>query len=458
MKKLIFLIFPSLLLLAPVTGCDDALDTIGSEVIGSDFVVKTDMASVNFSAYVPVEKMYYNNDTLLLGEFFDSRYGNVKADALIEVLPYAKDSLLQTKKTPDGLWEDPQFTELILVVNKTLFDFLPHNVPFQISVYHKADTLTVGEKRFTTFDKIQLSQFFSPDSLLGARLIDGDSLISIKLSTELSKKLGARILDKGLNSPDDFRNSKTFRGDIFKGLYLTTSGGKDVLFNLYNQNDTTTTYLALQLLYEYKQFTFNDGTIKKDTTSSTQTFRFPASSRVPRAQRIITEIPDELTDNKTFGFVSSPVGLRPTIEIDLSAIDEKLGDYTNINRAVLTLKVPSEEDIAALENPLLATLLPTPSYLLLIKENEAEDFFKEGKTVDNKTSFRAGRNGNRYQFDIAQYIQQKKNDNAMTGTERFALVPVNANAREKIGLSAVPFYKNNDSIQVDLIFNRLNFR
>jgi hypothetical protein len=463
MKKHFLLLLSAALLLLSSTACDDALDTIGSDVIGSEFDVTPKTLPLNSAQDDYIGKMFYKSDTLLLGEFNDSRYGNIKATVLAEMFPLAGDVIKPTIDTKEGVWSEPKFTGLVLSMTKNHFGFAPAQQSFYMNVYHKADSLEVDSTYLTDFTEPPLSKFFSEDSLMGRQEIAmNDTLIKVALSTELAEKLGNRLFETALNSPEDFKDDRTFRREFFKGIYLSTNG-ENVIFSPFNIKEEK--IFTLELNYEYTTLTTKDGSARPDTIpNKTGTFHIDTSSSRPKAQVLIGNINlDRLTD-ETYRFVSSPAGLHPSIEIDLAAIDAlweatidpQSGGNLMLNRAAITIKAVDEKALAESGSLLPATVFTTPSALLLVKKEEADAFLKAGKTVDDKTSFAASRIGNKYEFDIARYVQQKKDNNEMTGTETFVLIPINSttSVREKIGLSGLTFDK--DSVKVDFIFNQLN--
>ena len=436
MKKHFLLIFPALFLLIFVNSCDDALDNLGANTIGSEFVVGTDTIYLSAEQGF-AESMFYNNDTLMLGEFFDRRYGTIKAEALVEVLP--NDTVRRILQTSTVRWKNPEYEELILVLNKTLLNG-SLNSPLKISVYRN-DTLTVTEKRYTN---INVDNYFSEKKLLVEEWIEGDSYIRLKLPDSL----GRELFNEGLNNPETFRNSKVFR-DFFKGLYLTTSGGRELLFNLLEPDFFT--YLDLRLIYSFRNYeVIQEGAEPPTTPTRKDSLFFSGRSIHPKAQFIKNTISWENLDLNQYGYVTSPAGLRPTIEIDLPHINEKLGsENLNINKALLSLQI-ADDDV---------TTLPLPARLLLIQKDSLKNFFEDGKIPDNRTSFLGDRVGNRYVFNIARYIHHKRSTNQMGESDEMVVVPVSASSgyfREKLGASAVRFY--NDSIQISFIFNQLNSR
>ncbi len=449
------LIFLTVFLLVGTSSCEDTLDNLATNVIGSEFVLGADTLYLSYTQDM-AQRMYYANDTLMLGEYFDSRYGMVKAEVLVEILS-SNDTIPKERKINNGYWENPTYQGLELVINNTILKSVG-NAPMKISVYQKNDTLTVKEKYYSDID---INTYCKKDILLAEKWVMGDSLISI--TSDALTQLGEDLFKIGIESPADLRDSQKFRGEIFKGLYLTTSGSKNLLINLLDNEEGT--YLALRLVYQYEDFIPNENVEEKDLPKEKlkSALYFSAFTYSPKAQKITNTIDVNALNNADegkFGYISSPAGLQAKIYMDLPRIDEKLEAFKqnegvtaniNLNKAILTLKV-KEDDNTTL--PMSANLLLIKKDVLINSEDNSKGFFEAGNFSDGQSSFLGTRKGNQYLFDIARYIQQQKNDNKMDIVEEMIVVPVGYNSAEKIDLSALRFY--NDSIQVELIYNVLN--
>ncbi|MDR1698352.1 MAG: DUF4270 domain-containing protein [Prevotellaceae bacterium] len=448
MAKRCLLMLSTVFLLVLASSCEDSLDNLATNVIGSQFVVGADSLYFQMEQQA-ADSMYYANDTLMLGEFFDKYYGTVKAEVLIEVLP--NDTLPTIRKTNAGQWENPTYQGLALVLNHTVLNGSV-NSPLQISVYQKNDTLDTKKQYYTNVD---IQKYCQQDIFLADKWVTGESYI--RITSDKLRDLGQDLFDRGRNFPADFKDSKKFREEIFKGLYLTTSNGPGLMLNLLAiDNNDRGYYLDLRLIYQFNKFVFNDGTEKNDTIRRDSLF-FTAFTSSPKAQKIINTVNSARLTESKFGYVSSPAGLQPKIYMDLPRIQQKFENFEaekgsnaniNLNKAVLTLKLEENED----------TTLPMPTHLMLIQKDSLKVFFEKGRFYDGKSSFLGTRRGNQYLFDIARYIQQKNSDGQMSEQDTMIVVPVGysdrySHFREKIGLSALRFHS--DSIQIDFIYNQL---
>jgi hypothetical protein len=93
----------------------------------------------------------------------------------------------------------------------------------------------------------------------------------------------------------------------------------------------------------------------------------------------------------------------------------------NVNLAHLTLEI-ADDTIQAQQ----VSSLKYPSYLLLIKESQVEDFFKTPKTSDGKTSIVAPyKSASRsYTFDLSNYFINEFKKTQVDETDRLVLIPV----------------------------------
>jgi len=206
--------------------------------------------------------------------------------------------------------------------------------------------------------------------------------------TDLSKPLGYRIFTakEPVNTRKDttairFRLSNSFVQrffddthyssttkflDFFKGIYLTTNFGASTLLNIER----------IAMLYHY-HYTYTTKNISGgDSIVKVKSYLvFPANQEVRQVNRIQhTDRATVVQNRDSVNYISSPANIYTKVTVPLSRIQQRLkggvnGKALSINSAVLKVEITEVQLDTASQHQV-------PSYLLLIKEDSKNRFFK----------------------------------------------------------------------------------
>lgn len=240
------------------------------------------------------------------------------------------------------------------------------------------------------------------------------------LSLKLDKEdIGKRIYNKWLENPEYLKDSKKFRDNILKGVYVTTDYGSGSLIDV--------SYTFLNLYYSYWGKKVTDTEIDSLYTYS---MRLSVVSDIIQLNRIQNTDLSSLTNNSdpNKAYMKSPAGVYTQLTVPIGEIAEKRknGNYTVLNSANFKLKGFTEEEVGI--------GLKRPSTLLMVNKDSIENFFESNNKVDNITSMVISRDttSNTYSFGnmaltIDYYIDQLSKDGKTiqpSDVLKFYLIPV----------------------------------
>lgn len=390
MNKLsVFAISALVTLGAIFTACEDTQSDIGGSLVGSEVTIVVDSAAQSLVAK-SVEELAYDARTTskLLGRINVPEYGSLDCSFVSQLMSATK------LEIPDSIKvEDVDSMRVVLTIPRGSLTGdslapqqmkiyqLTKQLPIQINnqfnpdgYYNKANPL--GVKSYT------LSALGMTDS---AFLVQSDVNVKIKLQDQLAKKYFTMYRDS-LTRPV-FNMPQTF-AKVFPGVYVEQNFGNgcvgvisDVKFYLYWRYYTTTK--------------FNTGEKDKDGNYIFNTVKHLLRDSVC----IFSSQPEVLSSNcinyqpaaslKAMAqngntIITTPGGYRVDFTFPVAQYLNKYAANLNRLSVVSTLEMflPAKE----IKNDHGIGVAP---YLLMVKSSERENFFKNNKIPDNKTSFYA---------------------------------------------------------------------
>lgn len=398
-------------------------DAIGLEIQPQEDKINTviDTFHLETKDYIfkAISAQCVDSMSMLLGEYYSEKYGNVKADLVVQLAPPVD------YKFPDAQYNIQPDSLILYMFYRSYFG--SSNEPFEVSIYElNKSTPDYYTQYLTDFDVTQFLDINS-SQLLGKKLLT--SVDQSKTESELSKStyiptvkymFTQTQLQRFFNLPQSAYSSVKSFLEHFKGLYITTSYGKSTMLYLFE--------IDLRLFYHYSYQTKT--TAGKDTTITVKTYiNYPASKDVRQINHIkATDIESKINKRDTVNYITTASGIYPKINLPIERIRERIKDSLPehslkneifINSANISLEI-TERDTTSMA-------MPIPAALLMIPVSEADNFIKTGSLKiykENKAQIIYYISTQReYKGDIAYLLNKVIKDNDKSDTE-YLLIPV----------------------------------
>ncbi|MCQ2349282.1 MAG: DUF4270 domain-containing protein [Paludibacteraceae bacterium] len=377
-------------------GCSQNSNIVGIEIQpDSDAIAAVvdvfDVISRDVAA--PPVSAQCDTSAMLLGNFYNARYGGTKADLLVQFMPpegynFPADAL---NPTPDSL-----------VLTLTYNGFCgSKNEPFEIAVYEMTSGNIEYNKQYLS--DLNVNDYCDRSILMGKRIstsID-QTLTNEQIDDEdfqpyISYKFTNEQLQRFFNMPKSVYESREKFLNEFKGIYMTMSYGQSTMLYLRE--------VYLQLFYHY--------TYKKngvDTVMSTY-ITYPASHEV-RQLNAISHPNREQFLNKidSVNVIKAAGGIYTEVEIPIGEMRRRIHDSIGnkmmmMNSALLSFEVTNVD--------LTTRNLPMFSYLLMLPSDKVEEFVKSNAVptssdIDKVVGYYSIVPNKEYQFDLAYLLAKR---------------------------------------------------
>ena len=395
-----------------LVGCDDTIDTIGSEIQPDGSKIEIYDLSINIPGEtVKLDSIYAKSVSGVLGNLNHPIYGSLKGGYACQFYPSAQFALdSMTKNDIDSI-------HLKIMYYYYQGDSL---APMEVSVYPIKKSME--DDYYTNVD---LTKFADMSSLLGKKsytprdLNISDSLnqADVKdmnykiISVPLPKELGQKFFEEYKKGKQGaFASLESFT-KYFPGTYITPSFGSGSLLDVEKT--------AIHIYYERKWvgesvYTGNDTTIigttyaSLDVTKEVVQLNSYANSNV---EKLLKPDPDKM-------YLKTPAGLYSKLTIPISQIVDSIGNRKFSSVQLSISAYPKEKTEYEWEFPgtnKTVGLDLAKSKILLIEPDSVITFFEEQKAADNLTSYYATFNSstNSYVFKNISNVLQ----NAINKTE-----------------------------------------
>lgn len=398
--------------------CNEDVTDLGSAIQPAGDRIEVYAATIPLTTEnVFIGSIYSRPDSFLLGSFYDhAKFGTTNGDILAQV------------KQPINHTYPPEYSpdsvKLFLYYKRWFGDRLS---PMNIKVYE----MNKGTFNYSQLYKtdINLADYTDKSILLGEKTFTAVDATSERDSTYIGIKLSNDFLQRFSSiDPKTYNSNQEFL-DQFKGFYITTDFGSGTMLYV--------TSIIMEYYYSYTYTT--PGILQTDSIVTVKTVvPFPANDEVRQINRIehpdYEEVKEKLNQNIEFNYICSPGKVYTRVNIPLAHIKEKMnvGDKKLvINSGLLKVDIT---DLNYADYP-----LPMVSNMLLVKESEADEFFRRRKlpsdTLAIRTSYlgKANEETNEieyyYSFDIAKLVaneikKAEKNKTNLPENMSFLLVPV----------------------------------
>jgi len=363
---------------------------------------------------VDIASMSTKPDSFLLGSLYNEKYGSTQADILAQLEgPIGF-------KYPAGAVFDSTLLKL-----RCKSSYGDKNAPLDVNVYMMNKTFNFSSNYSTALnpaDYVDFSNVPLGHNVVTARYSSGsvDSTIKvIKLSNSFTQKLCDQTT---------YTSDNVFYKSV-GGVYLKVNFGMSALLNI--------SQLDLQAFYHYP--VVRNG---KDTIASA-VLTFPANVTVRQVNRILhpdkTAVIAKLQLKDSVNYVSAPANIQTRVILPLARMKQQM-DAKMLNKKLLLNSALINVEVFEADSSTYP--LPVVSHMLLIKESEIADFFKNDKlptgsnavlatyTTSTSTTNSITTTSHYYPFNIAKLLATEiktaeANKTLLTDDFKMRLVPVN---------------------------------
>jgi len=355
--------------------CTDGLTDMGVSIQPSQ-----DMVSVSADTFhlktenVFVDYIYTRQDSFLLGNFYDSKYGSTRADILAQV------------NCPVGFtFPDGSVPDSAAIALRYLTWFGDEYSPMEIKIFQMNKATFSYSEHYPS--NINPDDYTDQSILLGKRIITPSDTSGSRSDTTLVRfKLSDNFVQWFFPENRTYNSQKDFL-QKFKGMYITTTFGSASIL-----------YVSQIDLYYYYHYTYvrkaSDGSDSTVTVNNVITF--PANAEVRQVNRIQHPDRNEVVQSREeVNYVASPANINTRITLPVNKIAQKMktsvnNKYLSVNSALLNVEV-TEQDEATIAVPLV-------QYMMLIKESALDRFFKNNELPSDTCAL------------VAQYSYTKNTD------------------------------------------------
>lgn len=290
--------------------------------------------------------------------------------------------------------------------------------PLKLQVYELDPTKILSEDSIYYTD-IDLSQYlpagarpiaervFTPTDY---NLTEADRLSSShndNIHLRLPRELGERIMQKYYDDAANFKDSYHFIRNVFPGLYFRLSGGEGTMLSVYVS--------TINVYFSYKESLESDSVVAGLS-------RFTATPEVIQSTRFENDrdILSRLVADPTCTYLKTPAGIATELTLPVAEIFQGEHQGDSVSRAEVAL--------TRYNKPQGLGQLGTPSELLMVRKQDAEEFFLKGHVSDNRTSFTTSFNPvyNTYTFPniarLISYIYHEQEQAVEGGADREAWI------------------------------------
>jgi hypothetical protein len=363
---------------------------------------------------VKADSIYAKSINGLLGQFYDLRYGTVKAGYICQYYPSAGFDVDSMKEEIDSV--------RLYVFYKTYFgDSLS---PMEVSVYPAIKPL---DKHY--YSNIQPELYCDMNSLMGKQIYTArnlnisDSINIVSgyqkyISIPLSNELGQKLLDEYKKPDHGAYASPSAMADFFPGTYLASTFGSGCLIEV----EAT----EIDIYYQRYYGKAADGT---DSIRS-KTSVLSVTKEIVQLNTYASGYDEELQkENEDTMFLKTPGGVFSKITIPIRKIKETIGNRKFSNVKLSISAYPKEDYEYVWDFPGMGTrntTTLTTSKLLLIEPEEVKSFFEEQKSADSQTTYYTTFSTSTYSyiFDNISNVVQKAIDKDTGKDLELLLIPV----------------------------------
>ena len=417
MKQLVNVILAAAVLLG-LYACTD--ETIGVSITDSTSSIIEDSSFVITGHSVRNDRVQMRTSTKMLGVLHADGYGDLTAEAVTMWMPAMRidttgikperiDSCRLKLRLPyTGGFTGDSLSPMRLNVYR-LNKALPNPIysDFDPTEYYNSADLLASESYSPSSGWMEVGTSY----VTGTAVVDTVRVISVPMPTALGRELFTTYVA----DPSKFSSPKAF-AEVFPGIYITNSYGSGHVMNI----------KATELDVYYHKHVWLDDTTETDSSFCQS---YLASTPEIISNNIIRyNVDDAITSmvNNGEALIVAPAGYEVQVRFPIQDIIDKYksnvaGSQSIINTLSLELPVSIPETQYGIK---------PPTYLLMVKTSQKDNFINGDSLANNKDSFYAiyDASAKRYVFSgLRNYVLNIINNQGGIATEddiNFTITPV----------------------------------
>ena len=343
--------------------CSDTLSEIGASIQPESDIVRLDANNISLSGRITTFKtdsIFSKTNTALIGSLNDVTYGEIKCDYMAQINCVSNFHIPTYSPYKDSL----MYATITLEYQNYSGDSI---APMQVSVYKLNKQLSDQN----IYSNVDPTGYYNTKDLLGtktysAKNIDrtiasasGYDTVEIKVKDSFFKE----FVNQLKNSPTTFSGNVSFQ-KFFPGIYVSNTYGTGSILKV---GRTTLNFYAMRKTYDGKKDSVTVCVASMANTEEVYLANLYKNNHIDNL--ILSSTADSVA------YLKSPAGLSNRIKFPMKELATKVGT-AKLNGAKLVVNTERVDPTK--------TVLPTPPALLIIKESDMDDFFKNGTTFDSK--------------------------------------------------------------------------
>lgn len=420
----LFLPFSAFVLAAGMIACNEDMSGIGGSITTGEATIYIDTMTYDLQAHAIDNKSFDSRSgSMLLGNLDVPEYGSLNCSFVTRMMCAAT--------LPVGIDTVPleriDSCKLMLLVDKAGIagDSL---APQQMTIYRLNKQLPSDIN-----NEFNPEGYYDPSDILSRknytltqRALSDSTFIAdypnvyIVLETKLPQEMAKDVVEKYRTEPSIFAWPQSF-AQYFPGMYVEPSFGKGCVASIYR----------IRFVIYYHNLITTTSTVDGETVTKTtkKTIDIPIFTTAPEvlsSNNVTYKVSDyirDLIENEGKTVITTPGGYTTRFTFPAREIIQDYRDKEH-NLSIISnllMNIPAE----SMTNDYGIGVVPT---LLMIKTSEVDEFFRENKLADNKTSFTAAYDSTnkRYQFNaLREYLLSLLAKDVITDDDLdFSLIPV----------------------------------
>lgn len=342
-----------------VFSCSDLAD-LGTGIQPSSDQIKIGTGSFNLTSKTFfVDSIFSRADSFLLGNYYDTKFGSTNAEILAQV------------NCPLGFTFPPKShgdsASIALVYTTWAGNAY---APMDVNIYemNKGKTFSYTGVYPSNIDASAYADQTTANKLAERIFSPKDAITTRADSTAIVFHLNSDFVTRFFDDSKYTSTSKFF--DSFKGIYIKANYGSASLLNV----------SAVNLRYYY-HYTYTTKNIhgRDSVVTVNNNLSFPANTEVRQVNRFVH------SDRKTVvhpadsvTYVASPANLYTRISVPLNKIQQHMDSVFGSTKLKETINSAMIK-VEATNIDVDTVRAPTTKYMMIIKESEVENFFKNHK-------------------------------------------------------------------------------
>ncbi|MFI3240411.1 MAG: DUF4270 family protein [Bacteroidales bacterium] len=374
MKSILYVLFGVICVLTAISSCGD--NPTGDSISQTTVEVIKDSTFMVTASSVEAINIPSRTTLQVLGEISAENFGIFKSDFVTQFMP--SQNLDTASVTAD------QIDSLVLSFRLPKEDYFVGDslIPMRLDVYRLNKQLETPI--YSDFDP---TDYYSESDLLGSEvysltnLMKSDSidfLTYYEINVHMPLELGVEIFNEYLENPSTFYNPTNF-AEFFPGVYVTTSYGNGRVINIGNT----------EMTMFYRQIGYGDCSDGGDSTYYESTTYLAVTPEIITNNIIDLSVSESIIngiENDGDVIIQAPTGYNAYVKFPTQEVVDRYYEHKNGDNLVIINNLYFEIPVTEIAS---GDGIAPPTYLLLVREDDLDEYLLSSEAPDNVNSFYA---------------------------------------------------------------------